>query len=265
MIGQVSRPMSHVKMKTILSTIALSAAFACLAQETPTNVYRFAVKDGTRPRMVVVNFRPANGDTFSWYGKNESTAMWTATLADKLNERFSQTRKFTMIDRKFDAEIQDELRRLSDKNAAKGDVVRLCQRLGTDFMVVGDVKFWPVRAPGANPFTGQAMPAVSQQFAEISFRVIVAPTGEIAWAATHPLNSGDYPAVDIGQFTSLAADGAACRIVEEVVSCLFPPPEGATVQSSAPTPASAPQAPATASPNDTSVRATGTGGIVTPF
>ena len=175
-----------------------------------------------RRRMVVANFRSASGDTFSWNGRNESTAMWAATVADKLNERFTQTRKFTMIDRKFDAGVQDEIARLSDKNAAKGDIVRLGQRLGTDYMVVGDVKFGAVRPSGVNPITGQALPAVSQRFAEISYRVILAPTGQLKWADTVTVDSGDVPAGDMLSFVSASADLAARRIVEVVMANLLP-------------------------------------------
>ena len=175
-----------------------------------------------RRRMVVANFRSASGDTFSWNGQNESTAMWAATVADKLNERFTQTRKFTMIDRKFDAEVQDEIARLSDKNAAKGDIIRLGQRLGTDYMVIGDVKFGTVRPSGVNPITGQALPAASQRFAEVSYRVILAPTGQLKWADTVAIDSGDVPAGDMLSFVSASADLAAHRIVEVVMANLLP-------------------------------------------
>lgn len=175
-----------------------------------------------RRRMVVANFRSASGDTFSWNGQNDSTAMWAGTVADKLNERFTQTRKFTMIDRKFDAEVQDEIARLSDKNAAKGDLVRLGQRLGTDYMVVGDVKFGTVQPSGVNPITGQVLPAVSQRFAEVSYRVILAPTGQLKWADTVTIDSGDVPAGDLMSFVSATADLAAQRIVEVVLANLLP-------------------------------------------
>ena len=179
-------------------------------------------KAGDCQRLVVANFRSASGDTFSWNGRNESTAMWAATVADKLNERFAQTCKFTMIDRKFDAEVQDEIARLSDKNAAKGDIVRLGQRLGTDYMVVGDVKFGQVRNSGVHPVTGQALPPVSQRFAEIGYRVVLAPTGQIRWADTVAIDSGEVPAVDMMTFVSASADLAARRIVEAVMANLLP-------------------------------------------
>ena len=252
--------------RVMLALMGVVSAGVVFAQEVASNAYRFGSAAASRPRMVVVNFRPANGDTFSWYGQNESSAMWAGTLADKLNERFTQTRAFNMIDRKFDAEIQDEIRRLSDKNAAKGDVIRLCQRLGTDYMVVGDVKFWPIQPPAVNALTGQALPAAPQQFAEVSYRVIIAPTGQIEWAATIMLSSGDFPAGDIASFSSMSADGAACRIVQEVMANLFPAPAAVPAADAAPATAPAPTAaPAVASPGDTTVRGTGNGGVVTPF
>ena len=184
--------------------------------------YIVGLDPDNRRRMVVAKFRSASGDTFSWNGQNESTEMWSATVADKLNERFTQTRKFTMIDRKFDAEVQDEIARLSDKNAAKGDIVRLGQRLGTDYMVIGDVKFGTVRPAGVNPITGQSLPAVSQRFAEISYRVILAPTGQLKWADSVTIDSGDVPAGDMLSFVSASTDLAAQRIVEVVMANLLP-------------------------------------------
>ena len=252
-------------MKTTLFSIVTLAVSLAFAQETATNVYRLGAANAERPRMVVVNFRPATGDTFSWCGKNESTATWAGALADKLNEKMVQTRAFTMIDRKFDAEIQDEIRRLSDKNAAKGDLVRLCQRLGTDYMIVGDIRFSPIRSAAVNPLTGQALPSVPQRFAEISYRVILAPTGEIVWAATVMLGSEEFPAADIASFMSISADVGARRIAEETMANLFPPPPVTKAEADPQPPAPARSAPVTASPSDTTVRGTGNGGVITPF
>lgn len=215
-----------------------------------------AVQAETLPRMVVANFRSASGDTFCWQGKNESTAMWAAAVADKLNERFTQSREFTMIDRKFDAEVKDEIARLSDKNAATGDVIRLCRRLGTDYMVVGDVKFGTVQALGANPVTGQALPAVSQRFADVSYRVIHAPTGEIKWADTVTVDSTDAVAADMFTFVALSTDCAARRIAEGTVANLFSRKAAVVPADVRPAPLPTP---------NTSVRGTGNGGVITPF
>ena len=184
--------------------------------------YVVGLDPANRRRMAVVPFRPATGDSFSWYGQAESSAAWAATLADKLNERLTQTRKFTMVDRKFDAEVNAELDRLVGPNASKADAVRLNQKLGTDYLVVGDVRFFPVMAPGVNPLTGQALPMYSQRFAEISYRVLLAPTGQLKWSDTVALDALNFPASDIRSFMSATADGAAAAIAAAMMSNILP-------------------------------------------
>lgn len=187
---------------------------------------RFYAPPGLNPdnrrRMAVVPFRPVTGDSLSWYGQAESTAGWTHALAEKLNERLTQTRKFTMVDRKFDAEINEELARLSGPNASKADAVRLNQKLGTDYLVVGDVRFFPVAAPGVNPLTGQALPVTSQKFAEVSYRVLLAPTGQLKWADTVVLDATEFTASDVASFVTASAEGAAMRIADAMMANILP-------------------------------------------
>ena len=184
--------------------------------------YVVGLAPDNRRRMAVVPFRPANGDTISWYGANESSAGWASAVADKLNERLTQTRKFTMVDRKFDAEVNAELARLTWSNASKADAVRLNQKLGTDYLVVGDVKFFPVVAPGVNPLTGQALPMTSQKFAEVSYRVLLAPTGQLKWSDTVVIDALQFPANDIGSFVSATAEGAAQTIADAMMANILP-------------------------------------------
>lgn len=184
--------------------------------------YVVGLDPGNRRRMAVVPFRPVTGDSISWFGQAESSAGWTATIADKLNERLTQTRKFTMVDRKFDAEVNAELARLSAPNASKADAVRLNQKLGTDYLVVGDVRFFPVAAPGVNPLTGQALPMTSQKFAEVSYRVLLAPTGQLKWSDTVVIDALNYPAADIGSFVTATAEGAASAIADAMMANILP-------------------------------------------
>ena len=211
--------------------------------------------------MVVANFRAATGDSFYWNGQPESSARWVTTLADRLNQRFTQMRRFRMIDRKFDAEVQDEIARLSDKNAAKADVVRLGQRLGTDYLTVGEVRFSSERKPSAvaNPITGQAIAVAQGRFAEISYRIIHAPTGEIVSADTITLDYGEFRVSDMFSFISASTDAASLQVAESVLVALSPASAPAAAA-----PRSAPAAPPPAELN-TTIRGTGNGGGVTPF
>ena len=175
-----------------------------------------------RRRLAVVPFRSVTGDSLSWYGQAESSAGWAHVLAERLNARLTQTRKFTMVDRKFDAEINEELARLSGQNASKADAVRLNQKLGTDYLVVGDVRFFPVVAPGVNPLTGQALPVTSQKFAEVSYRVLLAPTGQLKWADTVVLDAMEFTASDVASFVTASAEGAAMRIADAMMANILP-------------------------------------------
>ena len=163
-------------------------------------VYKVGLDPENRRRMTVAPFRVMTGDSISWYSQAESSKRWASILSDKINERLTQTRKFTMLDRKFDGEIDNELSRISQKNAAKVDVVRFNQKLATDYLVVGTISFSPVVTPPVNPITGRAMPLQSQRFAEISYRVLLAPTGQLKWADSIIVDALECPASDIASF-----------------------------------------------------------------
>lgn len=184
--------------------------------------YVVGLDPSNRRRMAVVPFRVATGDSISWFGKAESSAAWAKTLADKMNERLTQTRKFTMVDRKFDSEVNAELARLTGANASKADAERLNQKLGTDYLIVGEVKFSPVAAPGVNPLTGQALPMTSQRFAEVSYRVLLAPTGQLKWTDTVVVDALDYPAGDLQTFVSMTAEAVAAEAVDGIMGNILP-------------------------------------------
>lgn len=184
--------------------------------------YVVGLDPANRRRMAVVPFRVATGDSISWFGQPESSASWAKAVADKMNERLTQTRKFTMVDRKFDSEVSAELARLTGANASKADQQRLGQKLGTDYLIVGEVKFSPVVAPGENPLTGQPLPMTSQRFAEVSYRVLLAPTGQLKWSDTVVIDALDYPAADIRTFVSATADGVAAEAVDGIMGNILP-------------------------------------------
>ena len=184
--------------------------------------YVVGLDPSNRRRMAVVPFRVATGDSISWFGKAESSAAWANALADKMNERLTQTRKFTMVDRKFDSEVNAELARLTRANASKADAERLNQKLGTDYLIVGEVKFSPVVAPGVNPLTGQALPMTSQRFAEVSYRVLLAPTGQLKWTDTVVVDALDYPAGDIQTCVSMTAEAVAAQAMDGIMGNILP-------------------------------------------
>ncbi|MBO7721102.1 MAG: hypothetical protein J6T01_01705 [Kiritimatiellae bacterium] len=212
--------------RTFACTSAALFAVLSPAQETVTNPPAAAGQasaPSTGPRrMAVVPFRPATGDSFSWNGASESSAEWTKEMASRLNERLVQTRKFTVLDRKFDAELDAELARLAAPNASPADAVRANQKLGTDYLIVGEVRFFTVKPAAVNPLTNQIVPTAPQKFADVSYRVLLAPTGQLKWADTITLWSHEFQAPDIASFLTVSAEGAAMRVADAVMGSVMP-------------------------------------------
>ena len=172
-------------------------------------------------RMAVANFG-VRGQTFKWYGQPVDTVEWSAALGNQLNVVLTQTRKFTMLDRAFDREVNSELARLGAANASPGDAIRLNQKLGTDYLVVGEISFSDVVSPGVNPITGQALPQQPAMFAEVNYRVLLAPTGQLKWADTVRLDASQFAASDVRSFISMTAEAAASAVCDGLMADILP-------------------------------------------
>lgn len=221
-----------------------------------------------RRRMAIVDFRVV-GNTYLWKGVEGSTVDWVRSLTDKLNVRFTKTRRFTMLERKFLAEINDELAGLSDANIAPGEIARRCQRLATDYLVVGEVKFYPVAAPQVNPYTGRPMTIGSQLFAEVNYRVVLAATGQLKFTDIIKIDAGSFFSGNIGMFQSETTDAAASLIIDGILAnyrLRDEESDGSELTEMAVDTVNQTPVLQTAEPiAPTTIRGNGTGGIVTPF
>lgn len=176
---------------------------------------------GSLRRMAVSAFN-VRSRNFSWYGQTVDSVEWSSSLANQLNVALTQTRKFTMLDRSFGKEIDGELARLGAANAAPADAVRLNQKLNADYLVVGEISFNNVLAPEVNPITGQVLPRRSSLFAEISYRVLLAPTGQLKWADTVRLDASAFDAGDVLSFISKSTASAASAICAGLMDNILP-------------------------------------------
>ena len=179
-------------------------------------------RDPNALRRLAVSPFSVRSATFGWNGQAVQSVEWSVALANQLNERLTQTRKFTMLDRAFGHEVDAELARLGAANAAPGDVVRLNQKLGADYLVVGEVTFNDVLPPTVHPVTGQALPRAATAFAEVSYRVLLAPTGQLKWMDTVRLDAAAFPAADARTFISRTAEAAAAQICEGMMANILP-------------------------------------------
>lgn len=174
-----------------------------------------------RQRMAVGGF-VMKADSVSLYGSRVETAPWAEMFANALNIQLTQSRKFTMLDRKFTAAVRDELRRLSGENASPADASRLCQQLGTDYLVLGTIMFCDVAPLPVNPYTGQALPTASSPFLDVTYRVILAPTGQIKWADDIKVAANEIPFTTLADYFAQSAELAATRVADSITAAILP-------------------------------------------
>lgn len=180
-------------------------------------------------RMVVSKF-DSNASSISVMGANLSTSMWIESLESRLNEHITQTRKFTMLDRKYDDAINKELDHSKDQNASLRDFrPRLKQKLATDYLLVGKVNFRNVGQLQLNPYTKKPLSNQNLTMAEVSYRVLLAATGQLKWANTISVSAlsaldqngnGAFPSVE--DIVSSTAEYAATQISDEILSSVLP-------------------------------------------
>lgn len=114
--------------------------------------YTVGLPADNRRRMVVMPFRSLT-DKVNVFGQTLQVGTTCETIAAALNENLVQTRRFTMLDRAFNAETTAELSRLNLENASAGDFGRFQQLLVTDYMVIGTVKMYPSPSASYNQWT----------------------------------------------------------------------------------------------------------------
>lgn len=191
-----------------------------------------------RPRIAVAPFI-AKCNSFSVWGINYSARHWMDDVADHLNTDLTKTGSFKVLDRSFGPELDRELGRIvNDPNANPNDVVRLSNKLATDYLVVAEVIFSDVASPGVDYITGRPIPPPSVIFAEVRFRCVVAPTTEIAWADMVKIDCSRFGGSP-EQFSSTSAQAAADEICRAVQARLDPQGAAAAAAAAAASPISA--------------------------
>lgn len=182
-------------------------------------------RKSSRPRLAVGSLYMKAG-SINVRGGVVDTTTWAELYAQELNVMLTQSQKFTVLDRKYDAAIRSELFRLGGANASPADASRIAQQLGTDYLIVASALFCDVPiTENVNPYTGQPLPTapIPTPFVSLTYRVILAPTGEVVWTDTIKLDASEFTtAPNLAEFMSSSAEYAASLVAEGIQSALMP-------------------------------------------
>ena len=185
--------------------------------------YVVGLHPDNRRRMVVMPFRSVTSGTLSVFGRDIRIASTTCeTIARQLNEDLVQTRRFTMLDRDFNAETQAELSRLNLENASAGDFGRFQQLLVTDYMVIGTVKMFSSPTPSYNQYTGQTS-ANDGPFLEVKYKVILVPTTQLKWAGTVIVPYSACQGATLDEALARGMAVASSEVCHEIIDNIYPP------------------------------------------
>ncbi len=171
-------------IKTFVITNEFKDSNGIYNVEINATIAKFALsKSAKRKRMAIVPFR-INVNEISIFGETYDDA---DNFRKYLNQEFTnflvQTRKFTVLDREFDQEIQGELANLTDSDKIE-DQIKIGQKLFADYMIVGRLDFLVIKEIEKKFLTSDIIKKKRIGFLNFSYRVIDVPTTQIKYSSS---------------------------------------------------------------------------------
>ena len=116
--------------------------------------------------------------------KNESGNVISKRLTQSLISKITQSRKFTVLDRENSKYYKDEKNFILSGNSGKNKLLKLGQRLGVDYLLVGQILNFSIKDRTEHNNIG--VPEKSQLMcnATISYRILAMATQQIKWSET---------------------------------------------------------------------------------
>lgn len=198
------------------SSSGIVHAFRILKQEQVDGVWQVRISakiakyNGSalskRLKVAVLPFRKANGAATSGYENS---------VRDHLVSILSGAGKVAVLDRDYSQENAAEISQLHSEDFNKDEAVKLGQRLGADYILVGTVNAAVHTDSVYMQALGQRVYGDSHAKAKISYRLIEAATGAVVM-------SGMLNEAAAGNHLDALADTDARTISDRILNTLYP-------------------------------------------
>ena len=133
-------------------------------------------KTAKRKRIAIIPFRQTIES--SSVDPDKTLRMLNQSLTNYL----VQTRKFTVLDRDFDSEVQQELNNLSE-NSNIEDQAKIGQKLFSDYILVGRLEVFDIKEVEKKYLTSDVKYKSTVGLIDFNYRVIDVPTKQIKYAS----------------------------------------------------------------------------------
>ncbi|MFZ5656996.1 MAG: CsgG/HfaB family protein [Pseudomonadota bacterium] len=191
------------------------------------DVAKFMGPQDDRPKLVVAAPRVGSERYAVGDAQVDSQAV-ASEIRARLSDALTQTERFQLLDREFDAEMQDEVDFINSGNARSEEVARLGQRLATDLILVPTIeRFAYPRSSRSLRLSGRELTSYSGG-GRIALRIINASTGQVVMSESFehtlpPTAPSTLPrAVDGAGMAATMMDSLSDRMVRAVVNEIFP-------------------------------------------
>lgn len=181
------------------------------------SVERYTQPESAGHLRVAISPLQLSSSSYTIGGNTVASAKVARQITDDIAATLLQSRRVTLLDREFDADLQKELARIDAANWGNNDRLRLGQQLAADFLVVGRLdRFEYTRHVRKLRTSDQEIVSYSGG-ASLLIRVINVATGQVQVAQAFD--------VDLPQTrpTSMSQTVDSERVIKELISGLAAP------------------------------------------
>jgi len=147
-------------------------------------------KTANRKRVAVTNLYNRSNCCFFNQNNYNGTAV-SELLTSAISNYLVQSRKFTVLDRKYQKEVAGERSLLSSGSVPNSELVKLGQQLVADYVLVGTINNLNIRKNERKMLSSNTILKTIQADASINYRILDSATGQIKFSETYNSKVGD--------------------------------------------------------------------------
>lgn len=181
------------------------------------------IQPESRRALAVLPFLVKRPDMF---GPGLPTDQVAWNIADLISEKFTHSRRFTMIDRSYMEQLAGEKRLILTSDMSPSELSKLGESLSVDYLVAGVVE--DAALDKTTKYIQISGAEVLRYFAKlkISYRILVVATGQIKWADVLSVNMDHEELVKYRDRGDLMYDAlmeqASMQVVTKALENIYP-------------------------------------------
>ncbi len=191
--------------------------------KTPGFSYR------SRRKMAIFPFEYKN--SYLILRKSEDGKEVSKRFTQAVISKLTQSRKFVVLDRENDRYYKAEKREILSNDSSKEELLKLCKRLGADYLVIGQILDLSIDKKNSNSRNDLGIPMSSETegnecISTISYRILAMATGQIKWSQTLSFNFAipDKKTQKTSEaILAYASDKISDKILQDILSNIYPP------------------------------------------